>query len=106
MGKFLTFMTNDKVIGITLAPFGIYIKRYWLNNASIITHEKIHWKQQVEMLFVFFYIWYVVEWFIKLVIYGRGAYYKISFEREARFHTNIPFYLERRKHFTWFYYIL
>ena len=38
-------------------------------------------KQIVEMLVILFYIWYVLEWFIKLLIYrnAHSAYRNISF---------------------------
>ncbi len=34
---------------------------------------------------VYFYVWYLVEWFVKWIFYRDGikAYYEISFEREA-----------------------
>lgn len=52
-----------------------------------IRHESVHTQQMREMLYVFFYAWYVVEWLIKLFVYGfnKNAYYNISFEQEARF---------------------
>ena len=32
------------------------------------------------MLIIFFYLWYLIEWFIKLFKYTNRAYYEISFE--------------------------
>lgn len=49
----------------------------------IVQHERTHWFQQVEMLIVFFFLWYGVEWFIKLFT-EQKAYRALSFEREAR----------------------
>ena len=68
-----------------IAPFGIYIKDKYYLSPTIRNHERIHWEQQMEMMVVFFYLWYFVEWFIKLFIYGKRAYYNISFEREANY---------------------
>ena len=81
---FLKSILSENVIGITLAPFGIYLDVDHLSDKYTINHESIHWKQQVEMLIIPFYIWYGVEWLWKIIIYGkRVGYYCISFEREA-----------------------
>ena len=72
-----------------------------------ICHETIHTRQIVELLVVFFYLWYGIEWLIRLVQYrnGKEAYYNISFEREA--YTNAPdeTYLKRRKLFAFIRYL-
>lgn len=104
MNWFITFITSKNVIGITLAPFAIYIKEKYLNRKFTINHEKIHWKQQLEMLIIFFYIWYITEWFIRLFI-NENAYRNISFEREAYTNEYDLFYLKNRKSFSWFKYI-
>ena len=84
---------------ITLAPFGIYIRNDYFDDIETRKHETIHWSQQMEMLIVFFYIWYLLEWLIKIPFYGGGAYMAISFEREA---YSMP---EKRKRFGWMKYI-
>lgn len=50
-----------------------------------IQHESIHTKQMREMLYIFFYLWYGLEWLFRLVQYRNSmtAYYNISLEREA-----------------------
>jgi len=93
----------------------------------IINHESIHIKQQQELIltalilliglnFIFgivswwlipiiaylsFYMWYILEWFIKLFIYGKRAYRKISFEQEAYDNQENIDYLKTRKRFSW-----
>lgn len=104
MGGFLRFMTG--AAGITLAPFGIYIEEKYLKNKEVINHEKIHWQQQLELLIIFFYLWYIIEWFIKLFINSPNAYYTISFEREAYGNDENLKYLETRKKFAWFKHII
>jgi hypothetical protein len=47
MGWFLSLFP---IAGITLAPFGIFIKEKYLTNNFIKNHESIHWKQQIEMI--------------------------------------------------------
>ena len=105
MGLFVRILTFGWAAGITLAPFGIYIRKEYMQQPGIITHESIHWKQQLEMLIIFFYLWYLIEWIIKLFIYGKRAYYNLSFEREANAFEHDDEYLNRRKRFAWFKYI-
>lgn len=66
-------------------------------------HESIHTRQMQETLYIFFYLWYIIEWLIKLAIIRdtRKAYRSISFEREAYLYQAIPGYLEVRKHYCW-----
>lgn len=63
--------------------FGIVFarKEYKELGRRTLNHEAIHTAQMKEMLYVFFYLWYVIEWIIKLFRYGRNAYENISFER-------------------------
>ena len=81
--------------------FGILFVR---GNARIddrtIRHETIHTAQMKEMLYVGFYIWYVTEWIIRLLMKG-NAYRNISFEREAYANEEHIDYLESRKRFAW-----
>jgi len=105
IGNFLNFILPKKIIGITLAPFGIYLRVLDCSN-KVKTHEYIHWQQQKELLFIIFYILYVLEWVLKLFVYGKKSYYNISFEREAfRGEKNIMYPIVRNK-FGWFKYIL
>jgi hypothetical protein len=106
MNGFVKFITGGWAAGITLAPFGIYLMKKYLKNKFIINHENIHWKQQMEMLIIFFYLWYIIEWIIKLFIYGKFSYYNLSFEREAYEYENNLNYIKNRKHFSWFKYII
>ena len=78
-------LTKMKVNGITLFPFIILRNKDFKNNKILINHEKIHLRQQLELLIIFFYIWYVVEYYYWLVKLKNKhlAYRNISFEREA-----------------------
>ncbi len=55
------------------------------NYKYTINHENIHTHQMKYMLYILFYVWYVIEWLIKLLLYFNfdKAYRNISFEREA-----------------------
>lgn len=70
---------------------------------QLLNHECVHLEQQKEMLFVFAYLWYIVEYLIKLAYYRnrRKAYRAISFEREAIAAEQIIGYLGYRKRYTW-----
>lgn len=67
----------------------------------MINHESIHTKQIFEMLVIFFYLWYVVEWLIRFIQYrdAKTAYLNISFEREAYRNQYNPDYIQSRKMF-------
>ena len=100
--KIWKFLSKLNIAAITLCPFGIYFSdERHLKNEVIVNHEKIHWKQQVEMLVLPFYLWYITEWFIKLITPPRGAYLDISFEREAYGFQKKLDYLKVRKHYNW-----
>ncbi len=88
--------------GITLYPFVLFRKETKLSG-RLLNHEKIHLKQQVEMLVIFFYLWYVLEFLVRFAQYLQftKAYYNISFEREAYCHESNKNYLEKRKWFAW-----
>ena len=76
-------------------------------NEIDLNHEEIHFKQMVEMLIIPFYIWYGIEWLIKLFKYKdtHKAYRNISFERESYQNENNLEYLTNRKCYSWFKYI-
>ena len=105
MGAFLSKLTSSSVIAITLAPFGIFFrKESSMKFMRNVNHEKIHWKQQMEMFIIFFYIWYGIEYFIRL--FGTGnAYRAISFEQEAYDNEQCARYLLKRKPYAWLKYI-
>lgn len=68
-------------------------------------HERIHTKQMQEMLYIFFYLWYLIEWIVRLFRKG-NAYRNISFEREAYANEQGGQYCQNRKRFAWFNYLL
>lgn len=86
-----------------------------------INHERIHTEQGKELLWVFFYLWYIIERFIKFVplfvvaivklrmsrikAAYKLAYYNISFEREAYAHADNLDYLRDRKRYSFVRYL-
>ncbi|WP_373693835.1 MULTISPECIES: hypothetical protein [Aequorivita] len=87
--------------GITLWPFVILKHNSLKNDAIFINHERIHLRQQAELLLVLFYVWYGIEFLFRWFQYKNRlkAYRNISFEREAYFHEQHFDYIKRRKPF-------
>ncbi len=71
----------------------------------LIRHETIHFHQQLEMLVIPFYIWYGIEYFLKLFVYGTEAYSNLSFEREAYWNEENPDYFKTRKFWSFIKYL-
>ena len=94
-----------QISGISLCPFGIYINSH--SSASTLNHEKIHWRQQLEMMILPFYLWYLTEFLIRRIFKPRkDAYLSISFEREAYARQDDLDYLKFRKPYSWIKYII
>ncbi|TCK85311.1 hypothetical protein [Albibacterium bauzanense] len=73
----------------------------------IMNHERIHLRQQVEMLILPFYLFYVIEYIGRLIQYKNmdKAYRNISFEREAYMNEQDFDYLKKRKFYAWVRYL-
>ena len=84
--------------GITLFPFVIVSEKDLKQNSVMINHEKIHIRQQLELLILPFFIWYGIEFLVRLIIYRdrNAAYRNISFEREAYANEKDLNYLKQR----------
>ena len=86
------------LFGIVFAPKSGILSPRTLN------HEAIHTAQMKEMLYILFYLWYLLEWLIRL--WGRtNAYRRIGFEREAYHHEHDKDYLKNRKPYRWIRYL-
>ena len=85
----------------------IFARKGTVISEQTIRHESIHTAQVKEMLYLFFYLWYGVEWLIRFVGYGfkaEKAYRNISFEREAYTNEGNLDYLKNRRLFAWLKY--
>ncbi len=71
--------------GVSIWPFVIIKNKKTAKDPIFINHERIHLKQQLELLILPFYIWYLAEFFFRYLQYKNFmlAYRNISFEREA-----------------------
>lgn len=85
--------------GIALWPFIILRKKSYRQDQVFMNHEKIHLAQQIELLVIPFYIWYGLEYLIKLIKYKdrKQAYCNLCFEREAYENESNLTYLTQRK---------
>lgn len=101
---------GDRTIGLTIFPFIFLKKSYFENNSELlnetINHESIHIQQQKELLVLFFYLWYFIEFLIRRIFTNSDkAYETISFEKEAYENEKNPDYLKDRKFWAFIKYI-
>lgn len=100
-------LKNTKINAITLFPFILLKNQKGRGDRVLMNHEKIHFRQQLEMIVVPFYIWYVIEywvhWFRLKDAYK--AYRAISFEKEAYAQEFNFSYLKQRKFWQFIQYL-
>jgi hypothetical protein len=84
--------------GLTVFPFVILRNRINKNDKVLINHEKIHLRQQLELLILPFFVWYFLEFLLMFIKYKNknSAYRNISFEREAYANEKDLNYLKER----------
>lgn len=88
---------------MALFPFMIFKDAAQKDNTLLINHEKIHFKQQLELLILPFYILYLLNYLVNLVRFRNHskAYFQISFEKEAYANDHNLSYLKERKLYSW-----
>ena len=88
---------------MALWPF-VLVRRGERTPAWIIHHERIHFLQQLECLYVGFFLVYGIE-YLYLRFWRRLGHYRayraVRFEQEAYRHQRDPHYLAERKPFAW-----
>ena len=102
-----SLLKNTKISAITLFPVILLRRPEDRYNKTLINHEKIHLRQQLELLIIFFYLWYVIEyyfWYFRLKD-SFLAYKYISFEREAFAMEDDHDYLKTRKLWSFWKYV-
>lgn len=84
--------------GLALFPFVFVKYRLDKENLVFVNHERIHLRQQLELLIIPFFIWYFLEFFIRLIQFKNIdlAYRNISFEKEAYANEKDLNYLTKR----------
>ena len=100
--SFFSFILGMKKYGgiraLAFFPF-IIVPKSTVIDDELINHERIHLRQQIELLIIPFYIWY-------LIALWRKGYYGVSFEREAHLNDGNLEYLKKRKPYSFIKYIL
>ena len=93
--------------GLTIFPFVFIKDKVDKENFVIVNHEKIHLRQQLELLIIPFFIWYGLEYIFRLFQFKNAnlAYRNISFEREAYHNESNLNYLKNRKFFKFIDYL-
>jgi|SRR5688572_29811875 len=93
--------------GMALYPFVLLKSEKDRKDEFLINHEKIHLRQQVELLILPFYLIYLVNYLYNLITFmeHEKAYRNIIFKQEAYDHERNKSYLQNRKIFSFLNYI-
>lgn len=91
----------------TINLFGILFTKNKKLSKRTINHERIHTKQMKEMLYIFFYLWYGIEYVIIRLFHAKqnDAYHDVSLEEEAHNNDDNQDYIYLREHYVWLKYI-
>lgn len=95
--RFFEFIFGMDIGGLAFWPF-IFVPKNAIVTPELLNHERIHLRQQLELLIIPFYVWYLLEFFTK-------GYYNISFEKEAYGNDKNLEYLKTRKIFSFIKYL-
>lgn len=100
------YLMPKRFRAIALFPFVVVRDIFETDNLVLINHEKIHLKQQLELLIVPFYVLYFTDYLIKIIIFRDKdkAYKNILFEREAYLNEENLDYLQSRPFWNWMRY--
>ena len=87
-----------RVSALAFYPFIFIRKKSYRKDKVLMQHERIHIRQQIELLFIPFYIIYIANWLINRIRYKDAdlAYKNIIFEREAFACEKTKKYLDSR----------
>lgn len=101
------YLIGRHFVGIALWPFIVINNSFLKKDTVFINHEKIHIRQQAELLVAPFYIFYLTEYIIRVIKYrnSQRAYRNISFEREAYCNEENLNYLKTRKPWSFIKYL-
>lgn len=84
--------------GMTMFPFVMVRDRNAQDYLVLMNHERIHLRQQLELLVLPFFVLYGLDYLVKLIRYRDRnlAYRNVVFEREAYENENDLAYLKSR----------
>jgi hypothetical protein len=95
------YLTPRGYRGMALFPFVVMKSKREVQDLVFLNHEKIHLRQQMELLVVPFYVLYGVEFCYRWLVVKNSvkAYRAICFEQEAYSNEHKMNYLKDR---SWF----
>lgn len=100
------FITVRKLPAAAMAiyPFILLKRKEYKNDLILVNHEKIHHRQQIELLVIPFYVLYLLNYVLNLLRFKSHdkAYSGIFFEKEAFANEHNLNYLNTRKTFASF----
>lgn len=96
-----------KVAAMAVFPFILVKDKKMINDEVLLRHERIHLRQEAELLIVPFYFLYLINYLINRLKYKthNQAYLNICFEREAYANELNTEYLKKRKFWQWMRYV-
>lgn len=92
------FFSLGTASAVVVFPFVFFREKRCRDDAVLRNHELIHLRQVQELGVVFFYLWYFIEFLVRLARWKTRwqAYRNISFERECYAMQHRPGYLSVR----------
>lgn len=102
MALFIVF-SKLPAAAMAIYPFILIKKAEYRNDDVLTNHEKIHHRQQLELLFIPFYMLYIFNYLFNVIRYRshHKAYFNIVFEQEAFAKEQEMLYLKHRRIFAW-----
>jgi hypothetical protein len=85
--------------GMAFFPFIFLREKLYRHDKILMNHERIHLRQQLELLVVPFYLLYFMNYLYQLIstFDHETAYRNIIFEQEAYDHERDPDFLGKRR---------
>lgn len=85
----------------TLFPF-IFVRSNQYLTKRVITHERIHLRQQAELLIIPFFVFYILNGILNIFLMAKPSFYKaIVFEKECFANEHDSRYLHNMKWYGW-----
>ena len=101
------YLTPKGYQGMTVYPFIFMREEKNKEDFVFVNHESIHLRQQLELLILPFFIWYILEFMFRWIQFKDFdlAYRNISFEREAYQNEKNLTYLKERSFWSFINYL-
>ena len=102
------YLTPKGYQGMAVYPFVFMREEKNKENFVFVNHESIHLRQQLELLILPFFIWYILEFMFRWIQFKDFdlAYRNICFEREAYGNQSNRSYLQNRKPYQFLKYLI